>query len=72
MSSYPGSLSSIDDWYMTSYGLAATETTNSFNNDALNAYVLPQSVSEFMRAMVANFVSTTAPEWVQNFASYLS
>jgi hypothetical protein len=72
MSSYPGSLSSIDDWYMTSHGIAATETTISPTSNADDSFVTPRSVSEFMRVMIANFLAQNPKEWADLFATHNS
>jgi hypothetical protein len=70
MSSYPGSISSIDDWYMTSNRLAVQETTNGNYNDALYVkYTKPQTVSECFRVMLACYLATTAPQWTTIFAT---
>jgi hypothetical protein len=68
MSTYPGSISSIDDWYTTSHGLAVTETTNGLVSDTLFPKILPNAVSEFNRVMIANFVATTPKQWFTLFA----
>ncbi|EAN81944.1 putative lysosomal/endosomal membrane protein p67 [Trypanosoma cruzi] len=68
MSSYPGMIHSIDDWYMTSERLAVMETTNGIYNDSLYAYLNPKTVSEFLRVMIANFLATDSPSWVKYFS----
>eukprot|EP00672_Neobodo_designis_P000330 CAMPEP_0174883008 /NCGR_PEP_ID=MMETSP1114-20130205/85050_1 /TAXON_ID=312471 /ORGANISM="Neobodo designis, Strain CCAP 1951/1" /LENGTH=649 /DNA_ID=CAMNT_0016118409 /DNA_START=46 /DNA_END=1995 /DNA_ORIENTATION=+ len=67
MSGYPGSISSIDDWYMTSKDLAVTETTNGFWNNNLYDYIRPNQVSEFNRVMIGNFIAETPLEWMNIF-----
>ena len=67
--SYAGMISSTDDFYLLSSGLAIMETTlNVIDNDAYeevaNNKYMPVS---WMRAMVANRLSTTAEEWVATF-----
>jgi len=64
MSSYPGVIHSIDDWYMTSNRLTVQETTNLLYNNSLYQYVVPQSVSEFLRVMTANYLATNGQDWV--------
>ena len=54
MSSYPGSLSSVDDYYVMSTGLAVMETTNSVWNYDLYKLIQPESLFTWQRAMVAN------------------
>eukprot|EP00672_Neobodo_designis_P008299 CAMPEP_0174878032 /NCGR_PEP_ID=MMETSP1114-20130205/82555_1 /TAXON_ID=312471 /ORGANISM="Neobodo designis, Strain CCAP 1951/1" /LENGTH=597 /DNA_ID=CAMNT_0016113419 /DNA_START=40 /DNA_END=1833 /DNA_ORIENTATION=- len=67
MSSYPGVISSIDDWYMTGHGLAVMETTNGFTNASLYDFILPTQVSEFNRAMIGNYIAETPLEWMNIF-----
>ena len=69
MSSYAGSISSIDDFYMTSRDLAVTETTNGIMNVSRFQFTLPQNVSEFNRVMIANYLATTPREWFELFAT---
>jgi hypothetical protein len=67
-SSMAGFIASGDDWYITSNLLSSLETTNGYYNNALAVeYVVPSTVSEFLRVMVANFVASSAPEWVALF-----
>ncbi|KEG06665.1 lysosomal/endosomal membrane protein p67, partial [Trypanosoma grayi] len=69
MSSYPGVIHSIDDWYMTHARLAVMETTNGVFNDTLyTQHVHNRTVSEFLRVMIANFLAGDAPAWVRHFA----
>jgi hypothetical protein len=68
LSGYPASLASSDDWYITSNRLVVTETTNNqFNMSLSNQYVVPKTVSEFMRVVVANALATDAKQWVELF-----
>jgi hypothetical protein len=63
-SSYPGSISSVDDFYHISNGMAVMETTNTQANTTLTQlYVLPNTIPEFMRVMAANVWASSAPEW---------
>ena len=67
-SSYGGLIESKDDWYVTSNGLVAQETTNPQNNATLSRlYVVPKTISEFMRVLMANYLSNTAPQWADIF-----
>lgn len=69
MSSYPGLVHSIDDWYMTDKKLAVMETTNGvYNTSLFKNYLSPKSVSAFLRVMIANFLATDAPSWVKYFS----
>lgn len=69
MSSYPGTVHSVDDWYMTHKKLAVMETTIAVHNNSLfKKYLSPKSVSAFLRVMIANFLATDAPSWVEYFS----
>lgn len=72
MSSFPGYLSSIDDWYMTSSGLAVMETTNGVFEPSLYAAVTPKSVLSWLRSKVANHVAPDGEAWVAAFSKYNS
>ena len=75
MVSYPGMIFSFDDWYMTSKGMAVTETTNGIPNTAIYMdYVQhgQQTVSEFLRTMIATYLSETSPQWHATFEKYNS
>lgn len=67
MSSYPGQIASQDDWYMTSNKLAIQETTNEFYNNALYAKVVPRTVSEFLRTMIATHLASNGSHWTSLF-----
>jgi hypothetical protein len=67
---YPGMLASQDDWYMLSTNLTVTETTNLMFNNAAYEFTIPQSVSEFIRVMVANSLAVDGNSWVNTFARY--
>jgi hypothetical protein len=69
MSAYPGLISSMDDFYFTSKGLIVTETTLWVFNDSLYPDILESNtISEFLRVMGANYISDSAPEWIQHFS----
>lgn len=72
-SGYAGFIHSGDDWYMTSKQLVSQETTNQYNNNATlaNTFVVPHTVSEFMRVMIANYLASSGQEWTSIF-SYLN
>lgn len=67
MSGYAGIIHSVDDWYMTSNKLAVQETTNEFFNPDLFQYVVPTTVSEFLRVMIANYLAVNGSDWVAHF-----
>jgi hypothetical protein len=71
-SGYPATLSSVDDFYVTSGGLVVIETTIGNNNASLYQYVVPESVLEWHRVVVANRLSTTSPGWVATFSGHNS
>lgn len=71
-SSYPGALSSVDDFYITSQDLYVTETTNAVFETKLYDQLNPQTVLSWMRVIVANRLSTTALEWVNIIKVYNS
>ncbi|KAI1285775.1 putative phospholipase B-like 2 [Halotydeus destructor] len=73
-SSYPGTIFSIDDFYVLSSGLVVTETSIQNSNPQLYKYVdqPDKVVLEFMRTMVANRLSRTGSEWTEQFDMYNS
>ena len=70
--SYPATMSSLDDFYVTSHGLIVIETTNSFYNDTMFKEVIPESLFTSERAMISNRISNSSKEWVENFIKYNS
>ena len=70
--SYPATLYSIDDFYISSHGLISIETTNSFFNDSLYSKMTPNSIFTCERAMICNRISNSSKEWAENFAKYNS
>ena len=70
--SYPATMSSVDDFYLSSHGLIAIETTNSFYNDSLYSNIFPNSLFTCERAMICNRISNSSKEWAENFAKYNS
>jgi hypothetical protein len=63
-SSYPGSLSSIDDFYYLDSKLVVMETTNSNLNDSLYDLLKPETILTWVRVMVANRLAGTPEECV--------
>ncbi|XP_065664182.1 putative phospholipase B-like 2 isoform X2 [Hydra vulgaris] len=70
--SYPGSLLSLDDFYILSSGLVTQETSINNDNDNLWEYVQPSSLFEWVRNIVANRLASTASEWCYLFKRYNS
>lgn len=72
-SSYPASLSSLDDMYMMSGSeLIMTQTTNSIFNSTLWDLVTPESLLAWQRVRTANQLSNTGPEWYNIVSKYNS
>lgn len=67
-SSYPGMVSSTDDWYVTDAGLLITETTVNLMNNDLFARMKPQSLGSWVRAMVASRLAAAGPQWAALYA----
>ncbi len=67
-SSYAATLSSNDDFYVTSENLVVIETTNSFFNTDLYDKLTPNSVLTWQRAMLSNYISSDASSWTNNFS----
>ena len=66
-SSYPGSLSSIDDFYYLDSKLVVMETTNSNFNDSLYDLLKPESLLTWVRVMIANRLASSGEEWIEIF-----
>jgi hypothetical protein len=62
-SSYPGLLSSVDDFYQTDAKLMVIETTNNIANMTLYDQVVYQSVPTFVRTVVANRMANSGALW---------
>nr|XP_012788766.1 unnamed protein product [Sorex araneus] len=72
-SSYPGTLFSCDDFYITNTQLVTLETTIGNRNPKLWRLVQPQgSVLEWLRSMVANRLATDGPSWADIFKNFNS
>jgi hypothetical protein len=70
--SFPATLASTDDFYITSQDLAITETTNSIFNNKLYEKLNPNTLLTWERAMIANRLSVTSKEWAENFVQHNS
>jgi hypothetical protein len=71
-SGHPAFINSMDDWYQTSNQLAVQETTNDVFNQTLYHAVVPETVSEFLRVMAANFLAGDAESWTTYFSRHNS
>jgi len=72
-SSYPGFISSSDDFYVLDTGLAVTETTLNILNDQLYNLLDPSStVFAWVRNLVANRLARNGKEWTDIFKQYNS
>ena len=72
LSSYPGVMASIDDFYLTSQQIVITETTNNVFNNSLFDLVTVQSVPYWVRVTVASKLATSAQQWHDLFYKYNS
>lgn len=77
MSSSPGFMSSIDDYYLVgepshAVTLGVIETSISIEDDAAYSAITPKSVLCWVRAMAANQVAMDAPSWATAFATHAS
>ncbi|KRY79345.1 putative phospholipase B-like 2, partial [Trichinella pseudospiralis] len=69
MSSYPGVLLSIDDFYITTAGIAVTETTFSNGNKSSYDFIDSKStVLSWIRVMVANRLAHSAKHWTMIYS----
>ncbi|KAK7480062.1 hypothetical protein BaRGS_00028699 [Batillaria attramentaria] len=71
-SSYPGTITSTDDFYVLSSAMVAMETTNPIYNNVLYKQVKPQSVLESVRVAVANRLAQHGNDWSQILTKYNS
>jgi hypothetical protein len=69
MSSYPGTIVSGDDFLqISSSGLVAIETTNDVVDTSVYTANTPESVFEYIRAMVASRLARTGAQWAEIFS----
>ncbi|XP_060101295.1 phospholipase B-like 1 [Heteronotia binoei] len=67
-SSYPGTLASMDDFYILGSGLIMLQTTNSVFNQSLLKQVVPESLFAWQRVRLANMMADSGKTWAQTFA----
>lgn len=72
LSSYPGSVSSTDDFFQVSSGLVVSETTNDVFNNSLYDSVTPRSLLSWTRAVAACVLSRSGPRWADMFGWFNS
>jgi len=65
-SSYPGCISSTDDYYLMDSGLAITETT--LNLPRSQSYPTTATMPDFIRIMATNRLASTAQDWAQGMS----
>ena len=70
MSSYAGVLGSLDDFLLTSAGLAAIETTMMINKKELFNNFSIEVIFEPVRAMVASRLSENGSQWARIFEKF--
>ena len=70
--SYPATMSSLDDFYIASHGLIVIETTNVLYNETMLDDIIPESLFTCERAMISNRISNSSKEWAENFVKYNS
>ncbi|CAG9531329.1 unnamed protein product [Cercopithifilaria johnstoni] len=72
-SSYPGALTSLDDFVLASSGLGIIETTISiFNQSLYDAVRSDGQLHCWIRSFIATRLANTAKQWMQIFAQYNS
>ena len=71
-SSYPGSIVSNDDFYLTSKGLIVIETTNMNYNESSYDLITEESLLCWQRVQLSNRMAKTAVEWTEIFSQFNS
>lgn len=71
-SSYPGSILSIDDFFLTKANLAVIETTIGNSNPDLWQYVTPQTNLYWVRIQIANRLAHGTVDWAKWFSLHNS
>jgi hypothetical protein len=71
--SFPGVLYSNDDFYITSAGLVVMETTNDVINMSIyRGHITPQSMMVWVRAILANRMTSRGSDWTSVMGLYNS
>ena len=72
VSGYPGVINSNDDFYLTSANLYVMETTNNVFNTTLFDSLTPESLTCWIRTMIALRLADNGKEWCEIFEKYNS
>eukprot|EP00029_Vermamoeba_vermiformis_P007958 TRINITY_DN358_c0_g1_i1.p1 TRINITY_DN358_c0_g1~~TRINITY_DN358_c0_g1_i1.p1 ORF type:complete len:527 (-),score=126.30 TRINITY_DN358_c0_g1_i1:97-1677(-) len=68
-SSYPGILSSTDDFFITNTGFCVMETTNEVpNNELFKSFISPKTLMSWTRVMAANRMAKDGKHWVEVYS----
>ncbi|KAM8837572.1 phospholipase B-like 1 isoform 3-T3 [Spinachia spinachia] len=71
-SSYPGFLTSLDDFYLLGSGLLMTQTSIGVFNVSLLSQLSPHSLLAWQRVRLANSLARSGEEWAHVFSRYNS
>ncbi|KAM9716279.1 phospholipase B-like 1 [Menidia menidia] len=71
-SSYPGFLTSLDDFYLLGSGLLMTQTSIGIFNASLFSQLSPYSLLAWQRVRLANSLAHNGEEWAKLFSKYNS
>lgn len=71
-SSYPGYLSSLDDFYIMDSGLIMLQTTNNIFNKTLYNAATPKALLAWHRVRLANWLASSGQEWAHYISQYNS
>ncbi|XP_066530460.1 phospholipase B-like 1 [Hoplias malabaricus] len=71
-SSYPGTLVSLDDFYLLGSGLMMIQTTNSIFNNSLYSYITPSTLLAWQRVRLAHALAHNGIEWAKIFTRFNS
>lgn len=71
MSSFPGVLASADDFYQLPHLVVLETTITVYNNDLLRD-ATPSALPYWIRAMTANYMAASGPQWMEVFKRHNS